>query len=53
MQIEIYHGYYIAGNKYIAIAINIDNPEDVHYFHIDPDVNNNAYVRAKGWAFPG
>ena len=51
MQTAIYHGYYIAGNKYIAIAIDVDDPTDAHHFTIDPDVNNNAYIRAQGWAF--
>ena len=51
METITYHGYYIAGNKYLAIAINVNDPTDVHYFDIDPDVNNNAYIRAQGWAF--
>ncbi len=51
METITYHGYYIAGNKHLAIAINVNDPTDVHYFDIDPDVNNNAYIRAQGWAF--
>ena len=47
------HGYHIAGGKHIAIAINVDDPTDAHYFTIDSDVNDNAYVRAIGWAYPG
>jgi hypothetical protein len=42
--------YEIRGNKYVAIAINVKNPLDSHRFDIDPDVNNNAFVRACGWA---
>ena len=49
----IWYGYHITGNKYLAIAINIEDPQDCHYFTIDPDVNNNAFIRAQGWAYPG
>jgi hypothetical protein len=51
METTLYCGYYIAGNQHLAIAINEDDPKDVHYFFIDPDVNNNAYIRAQGWAY--
>jgi len=43
--------YEIRGNKYIAIAINVNDPTDAHYFTIDPEVNNDAFVRATGWAY--
>lgn len=43
--------YEIRGNQYVAIAINVKNPSDSHLFDIDPDVNNNAFVRACGWAY--
>jgi hypothetical protein len=43
--------YVVSGNKHVAIAVNIFNAEDSHYFDIDPEVNNNAFVRACGWAF--
>lgn len=43
--------YEIYGNMYIAIAVNVNNPKDSHYFDIDPEVNNNAFVRACGWAY--
>lgn len=43
--------YEIRGNQYVAIAINVKNPKDSHYFDIDPDVNNNAFIRACGWAY--
>ena len=51
VQQERVEDYEIRGNKFIAIAINVNNPEDVHYFDIDPDVNNNAFIRACGWAY--
>ena len=51
METTLYCGYYIAGNQHMAIAINAEDPTDVHYFTIDPDVNNDAYVRAQGWAY--
>jgi len=40
--------YEIAGNQYIAIAINIYYPKDFHYFDIDSDINNDAFIRACG-----
>lgn len=43
--------YEIVGNQFLAIAVNMDKPEDVHYFDIDPEVNNDAFVRACGWAY--
>jgi hypothetical protein len=43
--------YEIRGNQYVAIAINVKNPNDSHCFDIDPDVNNNAFIRACGWAY--
>jgi hypothetical protein len=44
-------GYYeIHGNQYVAIAVHIKDPSDAHYFTIDPDVNNNAYIRACNFA---
>jgi len=45
--------YEIRGNKYVAIAININDAKDSHYFDIDPDVYNNAFNRAIAWAFEG
>lgn len=42
--------YAVCGNQHVAIAINVNNPADSHYFTIDPDVNNDAFVRACGWA---
>jgi len=53
METILYCGYHIAGNQHIAIAINANDPTDVHYFDIDPDVNNDAYERAQGWAYDG
>lgn len=43
--------YEIRGNQHIAIAINVNDPKDVHWFDIDPDVNNDAFIRACGWAY--
>ena len=51
MRVCIYYGYHIAGNENIAIAINVDDPYDAHYFTRDPEVNDNAYIRAMGWAY--
>jgi len=45
--------YEIRGNQHIAIAINVNDPKDAHYFTIDPEVNNDAFIRACGWAYPG
>jgi hypothetical protein len=46
-----YEGYIVTGNQYLAIAINVDNPQDVQIFAIDPEVNNDAFIRACGWAY--
>ena len=35
------------------MAININYPLDSHYFTIDPEVNNNAFIRACSWVFEG
>ena len=43
--------YEISGNAMVAIAINRNNPRDSTYFTIDPGVNNNAFIRACGWAY--
>ena len=48
-----WYGYRIIGNEYLAIAVNLKDPKDAHYFTIDPEVNNDAFVRAQGWAYPG
>lgn len=53
MNITTYCGYHISGNENIAIAINVNDPTDVHWFDRDPEVNDNAFVRAMGWAYPG
>ena len=49
----VWYDYFITGNQYLAIAINLKDPKDAHYFDIDPEVNNDAFVRACGWAYPG
>jgi hypothetical protein len=43
--------YEIRGNQYVAIAVNVNDAKDSHYFTIDPEVNNDAFVRACGWAY--
>ena len=43
--------YEISGNAMVAIAINRNNPLDSTYFTIDPEVNNNAFICACGWAY--
>lgn len=48
---ERVENYEIRGNQYIAIAISANDPKDAHYFDIDPDCNNNAFIRACGWAY--
>ena len=52
---EIRHGhcrmYYIVGNKNYAFAINEGDDSDNHYFDRDPDVNDDAFIRACGWAY--
>lgn len=53
MNNTIYHSYHVAGNENVAIAISEADPDDAHYFTRDPDVNDNAYVRALIWAYPG
>ena len=51
VQETVVGNYEIRGNQYVAIAINVKNPKDSHYFDIDPGVNNNAFIRACGWAY--
>lgn len=45
--------WFIVGNQQYAFAINMNDEKEIHYFDIDPEVNNNAYIRAQGWAYPG
>jgi len=52
-QILEYWGWLIIGNKHIAIAINLEDETDTHHFERDPEVNNDAFTRALGWAYPG
>lgn len=51
VQHERVEDYEIYGNQFVAIAVNVNNPKDSHYFDIDPEVNNNAFIRACGWAY--
>ena len=46
-----YHGYFIVGNEEYAFAVSLTNKKDIHHFHRDPDVNNDAFIRACGWAY--
>lgn len=48
-----YHGWYIVGHQDYAFAVNMENNKDIHYFDRDPNVNDDAFIRACGWAFPG
>lgn len=57
MDLEIRHGYQFAGNYWVAIAINIKDPKDSHYFtnqtmEVD-GIEQGAFTRAIGWAYPG
>lgn len=52
------NGYSVAGNDFVAIAINLHDPEDAHYFtyvtHEDgntPDMT--AFDCAVTWTSPG
>ncbi len=47
------NGYFVIGNQHLAAAFNVDDSADAHHFGIDPDVNNDAFIRAIGWTFPG
>jgi hypothetical protein len=48
---KIVESYEIYGNQYVAIAVNREDATDSHYFTIDPEVNNDAFIRACGWAY--
>lgn len=45
--------WFVVGNEEYAFAINMRDQSDVHYFRRDPDVNNDAFIRACGWCYPG
>lgn len=45
--------WFVVGNEEYAFAINMRDQNDVQYFTRDPDVNNDAFIRACGWCFPG
>jgi hypothetical protein len=57
MDIESCHGYHFAGNYWVAIAINIKDPSDAHYFTNQTasadGFEQGALTRAIGWAYPG
>lgn len=48
---RIWWGYRIIGNQQAAIAIDIVDSTNTQYFDIDPEVNNDAFIRACGWAY--
>ena len=43
-----YWGWSIVGNEDYAFAVYQD---EIHHFTRDVDVNNDAFVRALGWAY--
>ena len=51
MDIATVNGYEVAGNAYVAIAINISDPADAHYFVGTAD--GGAFDRAIAWTSPG
>ena len=51
MQIKDY--WFVVGNEEYAFAINMRDQSEIHYFDRDPDVNNDAFIRAVGWCYPG
>ncbi len=61
MQTETVNGYRIAGNYHIAIAINVDDPTDAHYFEPQEKIkwgadfipDMGAYDCALVWTSPG
>lgn len=57
MKYQHVNGYYVAGNEFVAIAINDGDPEDAHYFtpHIEAvdGIDLGAFDRAIAWTSPG
>jgi hypothetical protein len=58
MKTETVNGYEIAGNEFLAIAINVENPKDAHYFTPGeqpfPSIPGlDAFERAVVWTSPG
>jgi len=49
--------YMLAGNEFLAIAINVNDPQDAHWFtpreEGDPLTDMRAFERAGAWAAPG
>ncbi len=50
-----WHGWTIVGNEDYAFASSPPHhnelPEQIHHFTRDPDVNDDAFIRAMGWAY--
>jgi len=44
---RVYWGWTIIGNEDHAFA---QYQDDIHYFARDPDVNDDAFISALGWA---
>lgn len=49
MKTTIINGYHVAGNEYLAIAINVEDPKDAHYFIPVKIGMNNAYDQTIWW----
>ena len=56
MKTTIVNGYHVAGNDFVAIAINENDPKDAHYF-VEPCTSFGeplpAYERAIAWTSEG
>lgn len=44
-------GWVIVGNEDYAFAHDPEETNNIHHFTRDPDVNDDAFVRACGWAY--
>ncbi len=57
MRNQTVNGYYVAGNDYLAIAINVYDAKDAHYFtpHTveTASFEMTAFDRAIAWTSPG
>jgi hypothetical protein len=55
MKIHTVNGYHLAGNDFLTLAINMDDPQDAHWFRPsnDPGLELTAWERAIVWTSPG
>ena len=53
MKTTLVNDYHVAGNEFIAIAININDPKDAHYFTPCKVGLNHAYEQAMVWTSLG